>query len=99
MCSGALAATSSRPHTAPSRRCEPPSAPRTSMGGRTEMSTDLETALVRELHQVADGVEVPAMPALPSEPRARSVWPPLLVAAAVLLIIVGAVATVTTLGG
>jgi hypothetical protein len=63
------------------------------------MSTDLETALVRELHQVADGVEVPAMPALPSEPHTRSVWAPLLVAAAVVLIIVGAVATVTTLGG
>ena len=63
------------------------------------MSFDVETALVRELHEVADGVEVPALPPLPNEPHARPVWQPLLVAAAVVLIIVGAVAAVVTLNG
>jgi hypothetical protein len=63
------------------------------------MGIDVETALVRELHQVADGVEVPAMPQLPSDSHARPGWQPLLVAAAVVLIVLGAVAALVTLTG
>ena len=63
------------------------------------MSFDIEIDLVRELHQVAEGVEVPAMPPLPSESDPRPRWQPLLVAAAVVLIVLGAVAGVLALGG
>jgi hypothetical protein len=58
------------------------------------MSFDIETDLVRELHQVAEGVEVPTMPPLPSDPHSRPTWQPLLVAAAVVLIALAAVAGV-----
>ena len=44
-------------------------------------------------------MEVPALPPLPDDNRSRSVWLPLLVAAAVLLVVLGAVAAVTALGG
>ncbi len=63
------------------------------------MSFNIETDLVRELHEVAEGVEVPAMPPLPSESHPRPRWQPLLVAAAVVLIVLGAVAGVLALGG
>lgn len=53
------------------------------------MTTELENVLARELHEVADGVRVPPMPALPTTeaPPATRRWQPLLVAAAVLLIV------------
>lgn len=58
---------------------------------------DLEEALSRELHQVADGLRVPALPALPrEEPRAVRRWPTLLVAAAVVLVIAGLVVVLTS---
>lgn len=51
------------------------------------MHEDIEKILTRELRQVADGVEVPPLPELPTGPPSRFVWPPLLaVAAAVVLI-------------
>ena len=63
------------------------------------MNHDVEAVLTRELREVADGVKVPALPPLPEDNRSRSVWVPLLVAAAVLLVVLGAVAAVTALGG
>jgi hypothetical protein len=55
------------------------------------MTTELENVLARELHEVADGVEVPSMPALVADPapapRPTSLWRPLLVAAVVALIV------------
>ncbi len=54
------------------------------------MTTELENTLARELHEVADGVRVPPMPALPSvEDRGSParLWRPLLVAAVVTLIV------------
>jgi len=59
------------------------------------MSVDIEEALGRELREVADGLHIPAMPLLEQEtPRAQRHWQPLLVAAAVVLIVAGAVAVV-----
>lgn len=56
------------------------------------MSVNIEEALGRELREVAAGVRVPARPPLPQEPpRPRPHWQPLLVAAAVILIVAGAV--------
>lgn len=63
------------------------------------MNHDVEAVLTRELREVADGVKVPALPPLPEDNGSRSVWAPLLVAAAVLLVVLGAVAAVTALGG
>ena len=64
------------------------------------MSFDVETVLVRELHEVADGRGGPRAPAAAErDNRSRPVWQPLLVAAAVVLIVLGAVAAVTALGG
>lgn len=53
------------------------------------MTTELENVLARELHEVADGVRVPPMPALPTTeaPPANRRWQPLLVAAAAVLIV------------
>jgi hypothetical protein len=56
------------------------------------MTTELEDTLARELHEVADGVPVPPMPSLPSDeprPRTARLWQPLLVAAAVALVVGG----------
>lgn len=57
------------------------------------MSTEMENALARELHEVADGVHVPPMPLLPPPDEQRSLstrlWAPLLVAAAVVLLVGG----------
>lgn len=50
------------------------------------MHEDIEKILTRELRQVADRVEVPPLPGLPSDTPTRSVWPPVLAAAAVVLI-------------
>lgn len=65
------------------------------------MTTELENVLARELHEVADGVRVPPMPALPTTDaapasRATSLWRPLLVAA-VVAVIVGVTALVLSL--
>jgi len=65
------------------------------------MTTELEKVLVRELHEVAGGLHVPPMPALPTEEsRSGGVrrWQPLLVAAVVVLI-VGALAVFLNQGG
>jgi hypothetical protein len=62
------------------------------------MAIDIEETLGRELREVAAGVQVPAMPPLPQETPHRP-WQPLLVAAAVVLIVAGAVALVATLQG
>jgi hypothetical protein len=51
------------------------------------MHEDIERILTSELRQVADGVEVPPLPELPSGRPSRFAWPPVLaVAAAVVLI-------------
>jgi hypothetical protein len=50
------------------------------------MYGDIEEMLTRELREVADHVEVPPLPDLPSEPPVRFAWQPLLVAAAVVLV-------------
>lgn len=58
------------------------------------MTTGIEEMLTRELQQVAEGVRVPPMPALPREeqrPRVVRAWQPLL-AAAVVALVVGLVA-------
>jgi hypothetical protein len=62
------------------------------------MYRDVEEDLMRELREVADLVEVPAMPALPSDPPRRFAWQPALVAAAVLLVVLGVAATILRLG-
>ncbi|MDP3893074.1 hypothetical protein [Nocardioides sp.] len=62
----------------------------------TGMNAEIEEMLVRELHEVAGGVRVPPLPALSTDaprPRAARPWQPLLVAAAVALL-VGLVAIV-----
>lgn len=64
------------------------------------MPIDIEETLRRELGEVAESVRVPAVPRLTQEPsRARRRWQPLLVAAAVALIVAGAVAVVARMGG
>lgn len=64
------------------------------------MFVDVEETLGRELHEVADGLRIPSMPPLPLEPpRVQRHWQPMLVAAAVVLIIAGAVAVVATTRG
>ncbi|GAA4691974.1 hypothetical protein [Nocardioides conyzicola] len=65
------------------------------------MSVDIEEILGRELRQVADGVRVPPLPALPREaPRSPSRhWQALLVAAVVLLVVGCAVAIEAISGG
>ncbi len=64
------------------------------------MFVDIETALGRELREVADSLHIPAAPPLPQQPpRAQRHWQPMLVAAVVVLIVLGAVAAVTTVRG
>jgi len=65
------------------------------------MFTDVEETLSRELREVADALPVPPMPALPEQaPRPPRHWQPLLVAAAVVLVLAGAfVALAGTRGG
>ncbi len=64
------------------------------------MFVDVEETLGRELSEVADRLEIPPMPPLPQEsPRVQRHWQPMLVAAAVVLIIAGAVAVVATTRG
>lgn len=58
----------------------------------------VEETLVRELREVADGVEVPALPPLPEDRPSAFTRTTLLVAAAVVLVVLGAVATVAMLG-
>ncbi len=63
------------------------------------MFVDVEETLGRELREVADGLHIPAMPPLPQEPpRAQRHRLPLLVAAAVVLFVAGAVSVVATRG-
>lgn len=52
----------------------------------TEMNMDIEDMLTRELRQVADGLEIPPLPLLPSARPQRLTWAPLLAVAAVVLI-------------
>ena len=61
------------------------------------MYTEIEDTLARELRQVAEGIDVPTLPDLPSDPPSRFAWAPLLVAAAVLVLVVGVLATVLSL--
>ena len=64
------------------------------------MVADIEEILNRELHEVADGLHVPAMPPLPQQaPAVRRHWQPLLVAASVVLVVAGAVGVVTAVRG
>ncbi len=67
------------------------------------MVDDLEKALGRELREVADGLRIPTMPALPEQPSVRPHahrhWLPLLVAAVVVLVVAGAVGVGSRLGG
>lgn len=59
------------------------------------MFIDVEENLSRELREVADGLQIPAMPQLPQEPPAADRrWPTLLVAAAIILVLAGAIAVV-----
>ena len=53
------------------------------------MFVDVEETLSRELHEVADGLHIPAMPPLAQAAPPRRHWQPLLVAAAVVLIVAG----------
>lgn len=58
---------------------------------------DIEKTLSQELHDVAGGLDVPALPALPQEPpRVQRHWQPMLAAAAVVLIVLGVVAVVAS---
>lgn len=63
------------------------------------MERDVEQILVRELREVADGVEIPALPPGPAERRPRPGWQPLLVAAAVVLVVLGAAAVLSWVSG
>jgi hypothetical protein len=68
------------------------------------MTTELENTLARELHEVAGDVRVPPMPSVvPAphrlRPRAAGLWQPLLVAAAVVLIVGVAALVLSRLGG
>ena len=62
------------------------------------MYTEIEDTLARELRTVAEGIEVPAMPDLPIGSPVRPVWRPLLVAAAMVLVALATIATLTRLG-
>jgi hypothetical protein len=66
------------------------------------MTTELEQTLARELQEVADGLHVPPMPSLVStdgrRPGAPRLWQPMLVAAAVVLVL-GLVALVLSQQG
>ncbi len=63
------------------------------------MYGDIEEMLTRELRQVADHVEVPALPDLPADPPGRLAWQPMLVAAAVVLVALATLATLLGTGG
>lgn len=52
----------------------------------------VEEILRRELREVANGLSVPALPPLPEQPPRSQRWRPLLVAAAAMLIVAGAIA-------
>ncbi len=63
------------------------------------MYPEIDDTLARELRAVADHLDIPALPALPQDPpSSRFRWQPLLVAAAVVLVALGATATLLTLG-
>ena len=64
------------------------------------MYVDIEETLGRELHEVADGLHIPTMPPLPEEPpRHARHRGPFLAAAAVVLIVAGAVGLATAPDG
>jgi hypothetical protein len=64
------------------------------------MYVDIEETLNRELREVADGIQVPPRPRLPRETvRPTRTWQPLLVAAAVVLLVAGTVAVLVTSRG
>ncbi|MEO3752596.1 hypothetical protein [Streptomyces sp. B6B3] len=59
------------------------------------MNVDVEEILRREFREVASDLRVPVRPPMPREPvRSQRLWRPLLVAAAVTLVVVSAVAVV-----
>ncbi len=59
------------------------------------MFVDIEETLGRELHDVADALDIPALPPLSQQPSlAPRHWQPLLVAASVVLVLAGAVGVV-----
>ncbi|WP_026876871.1 hypothetical protein [Jiangella gansuensis] len=63
------------------------------------MNIDVEEILSRELREVASGLKVPVRPPMPQERhRTQHLWRPLLVAAAVIIIVAGAVAVVAPYG-
>ena len=63
------------------------------------MSVDIEEVLGRELREVADSLHVPPMPSLPEESHRRSGSWRLLVAAAVVLLIIGCAVAIEALSG
>ncbi|NEE03323.1 hypothetical protein [Phytoactinopolyspora halotolerans] len=64
------------------------------------MNGDVEEILTRELRDVASGLEVPVRPLMPQDGRQiQRPWRPLLVAAAMILIVAGAVAAVSSYRG
>jgi hypothetical protein len=64
------------------------------------MYVDIEETLGRELREVADGVTVPPRPRVPhGSARPPRSWQPLLVAAAVVLLVAGTLLLVNTRGG
>lgn len=59
------------------------------------MFADIEETLGRELHLIADEIQIPVMPPLPdTPPAARRRWRPMLAAAAAAVVIAGTVAVV-----
>lgn len=58
----------------------------------------IDDTLRHELREVADGLSIPAMPQLPAKrPHTGRPWAPLLVAAAAVLVVLGAIALATSL--
>ncbi|HET7688827.1 MAG TPA: hypothetical protein VFK41_00475 [Nocardioidaceae bacterium] len=61
------------------------------------MYADIEETLGRELHEVADELPIPVMPALPAaEPSRPRRWQPVLIGAAAVVLLAGAVAFVVS---
>ena len=63
------------------------------------MSSSLEDTLTRELREIATELHVPPMPELPPQRRAAGRWTPALVAAAAVLVLLGAIGAIDLAGG
>lgn len=63
------------------------------------MSCSLEDTLVRELREIAADLPVPPMPDLPARRTGAGRWAPALVAAAVVLVLLGAIGAIELAGG